>query len=376
MKPIYFLILFLGFFASEEKSLNEKLKINPTQTIDFTKIHAQLQKKYNLTLAESRSFYSLCDSDRADFINVVTWRNCEKVFIFPYEKFCLKNNDKTHLLDKESLKNCLETRFFQFFPKGNFEKMSKVFFSALFREKYFNLMDFLFIRRVYTAYNECFVDEKLNKQRMSCALRITTPSKRSFLPASNQVFNTAIRLYKNKNIQHEAFLGLFSFTRIARIFFYFHEYLLPFQEETLTKQRLLQAIEARTVPLDLNVKWVTLVFKHFEQGNAPKAAVKLDFSNFAALLNSLQVYKGYSEKNKFNEDAFLKFVNTKKWVYFKEIMNSRVVEFDEKLKKKKDQNEVFDDNEEKKFFMRLKGTQEDFEKNIFKMFGKEFCELI
>jgi hypothetical protein len=52
-----------------------------------------------------------------------------------------------------------------------------------------NFADYLFLRKTNLAWKECAIDDKLAKNRVNCALAITSPGKTMYLPDSKYVFD-------------------------------------------------------------------------------------------------------------------------------------------------------------------------------------------
>lgn len=384
--PIHFLYVF-SFYALQ--NLLPKFSTlsnfpNLLQEIDFTEFQTILAP-YNLTKGEVSSFFRLCDHERNDKLTSYDWHRCVKTFITPYKKLCLTSGHKNYLLTKRQLSNCLQKKAFNLIPKitPNKKQPSELLFLALKRNKegMMNLLDYIFLRRLVSAWKECSVDDRLNKKGMTCSLTITTPRKRRFLPISNQVFDIAIQIYKTKIKENEAFLDFFSFARIAYLYYYFNEFELPFQQEKLSKEALIKGIEDQIVPTSINVEWASKIFYALDPGNHGDK-IKLDFGAFAAIFHCLELYSEYSnsknsEKKVFNEESMKEMIKEQEWDYFKNILIEAIPDtkgYKDKIPLKINETNENEEVDEKIYFNRFhekkRKNENDNYKKIFKMFGR------
>ena len=346
-----------------------------TQTIDFSTFKDALQP-YNLTQGETRALFRLCDHNRNDKLSPKEWTTCLTVFISPYESLCLKS-PSSYLLSKNDLKTCLSKTWFKDIPSKTHSTESPIdaIMRALLRdsEGKINLMDYVFLRRLTLAWKECSVDGRLNKKRMQCALGVTTPQKRRFLPVANQVFNIAVELYKTKNRDNEAFLDFFSFAKIAYLYYYFNEFELPFQSENLTRKVLLNAIEDQVMPTSITVEWANRIFYSLDPENNGNK-LKLDFSGFAGIVHCLRLYNEFAEKRKsgtrfFTEKSFKKMIVEREWDYYTSNLLNSVTIINEEYKTN-ELNETAVDMNERSYFVRFKRNGAvDKNKIIYKIFG-------
>lgn len=359
----------------------------PTNTGGLIEFNAFLEnlRPYNLTQGETRALFRLCDRDRDDRLSVEEWDGCLNVFVYPYEANCL-TSAKEYLLATKDITKCLKLPVFSHIPTRvpNNEKVENLILQILNRveEKKINFVDYIFLRRLSFAWGECSVDNRLNKRRMECALSATTPQKRKFLPVANQVFNIAIQLYKTKVKENEAFLDFFSFAKIAYIYYYFNEFELPYQEESISKRALIQGIEDQILPSSVTVEFVNQVFYALDPDNNG-FNLKLDFSGYASVNHLFALYRKFSEtskngKKKFTEKGFQKFIKEPEWENFDLVLMENVYTLDEKefnnMADMKDSNNSSGVNDRDYFtyFTRFAQSQADNKKKyqtIFNIFG-------
>jgi len=360
---------------------NISLISSSSQQIDFNTFKDALQP-YNLTQGETRAFFRLCDHNHNDKLSSKEWDTCMNVFVIPYETQCYKPQ-ANYLLKKADLKACLKKTWFKDIPTKTTtsETPEDALMVALLRnnEGMINFMDYIFLRRLTMAWNECSVDDRLSKRRARCAFAVTTSQKKRFLPVSNQVFNIAIQLYKTKIKENEAFLDFFSFAKIAYLYYYFNEFGLPFQEESLTKKALLLAIEDQVMPTSITVEWVQRIFYELDPDNNGNK-LKLSFGGFAGLIHCFQLYNSFAEKRKsgtqfFTEKAFKKMIVEHEWDYFYSTLMNRVTIIENYTLT--DSNDTQIDMNEKNYFMRFterkkkkknKGKIDKYQ-IIYKIFG-------
>lgn len=245
-------------------------------------------------------------------------------------------------------------------------------------------MDYIFLRRASFAWKECSVDDRLNKRRMECAISATTPQKRKFLPVSNQVFDIAVQIYKNKIKEHEAFLDFFSFIKIAYIYYYFNEFELPFQEEYISKKALIRGIEDQILPTSVSVEFAHKIFFALDPENNGNR-LRLNFAGYASVNHLYRQFRKHAEKGKrlnFTKSSFEKFLKDPEWNHFNNVILEGFNIIDEKefmnLLGGKNTTEKFNNLDDRDYFTRLKQQKADTKKLevLFKIFGKKLINLI
>ena len=369
-------------YAAPPKLSKIAFETNHNGQIDFT-IFKNYLTDYNLTQSEIAAFFRLCDQNKRNFLSFDEWNNCVEIFVIPFERNCLKS--KHYLLLTAELSKCLKLPDFDTIVMGsaNSEESAKMIIKAINRdyEGKINLMDYIFLRRLTMAWKECSVDNRLNKARMECAITITTPKITKFLPVANQIFNIAIQLYKTKIKENEAFLDFFSFSKIAYLYYYFNEFLAPYQQESLTKSVFIKGIEDQILPTSISVEWINQIFYFLDPENNGYN-VRLEFASFAGILHCLRIYKKSLEKHVFNIKSFEKLLKEKEWDYFNSVAMNEIISSDYIYKKYNHVNETneYENINERTYFTRFGEKEENMKEtekhriifNIFGNFNNEF----
>lgn len=88
-----------------------------------------------------------------------------------------------------------------------------------------NLCDYIFLRRVNRAFIACADNDRLNPNRIFCAIQITSPrTKKISENLEKQIYNTAIVLRDGTNRGFRTGITLTEFIMIAHIYNYMNDY--------------------------------------------------------------------------------------------------------------------------------------------------------
>lgn len=107
MKLLIFLFIIIPFLYSipSSKYLNDPPFLSDDK-MDFTTF-ATYFSSYNLTKGEIRAIFRFCDKNNEDRISLSNWEDFRKIFLLPFERDCLCEEEKSPVSTGECEKQCI-----------------------------------------------------------------------------------------------------------------------------------------------------------------------------------------------------------------------------------------------------------------------------
>jgi hypothetical protein len=87
---------------------------------------------------------------------------------------------------------------------------------------------------------------------MGCAMTVAVPGRRLYLPDSTELFDMAVLIFKGTPLNDTPYLDFASFFEIARVYYFFQEFNIPFDDGLLMKKDMMRAINDQMVPHDIS----------------------------------------------------------------------------------------------------------------------------
>jgi len=100
-------------------------------------------------------------------------------------------------------------------------------------EGFTNLADYIFLRRANFAWGKCSIDNKISKKNINCAITAVVPHRRLIFPEAKEIFDEGLKIKYGKYTEDSAFIGFLEFFEVARIFHFFEEFEVPFNDGVL-----------------------------------------------------------------------------------------------------------------------------------------------
>jgi hypothetical protein len=91
-----------------------------------------------------------------------------------------------------------------------------------------NFADYMFLRRVSLAWNDCAAGKQLSKINVPCAMRIAVPGWIADEQDSNFLMNLNTIIKEGKLKYQTPYLDCMSFLEMAHLYYYFVAFEMPF----------------------------------------------------------------------------------------------------------------------------------------------------
>ena len=121
-------------------------------------------------------------------------------------------------------------------------------------EKYLNLADYIFLRRVNLAWTTCTSEQTLSVFKASCAMRICAPGRTIDYSESKVLLNIIYFMktgWLPMSTTHTTF-QVKEFIQIAHIYYYFNSFDMPFLDNVISKADILRVIDEQSLPTSLS----------------------------------------------------------------------------------------------------------------------------
>jgi len=109
--------------------------------------------------------------------------------------------------------------------------------------EHLNFADYMFLRKTHLAWKKCAIDDRLSYKNMDCAIYVVVPGRRLDLPDTNEVFRAAMNFCYggDKAGDIDSFwLNYETFLEIIRVFYFFSDYEIPFNNGLLMKKDIIR----------------------------------------------------------------------------------------------------------------------------------------
>lgn len=77
---------------------------------------------------------------------------------------------------------------------------------------------------------------------MQCAITVAVPGRRLYMPDAVELFDMAVRIFVGTPIQDTPYIDFKAFFEIARVYYFFQEFNIPFDDGLLLKKDMIRAI--------------------------------------------------------------------------------------------------------------------------------------
>ena len=303
-----------------------------------------LFRNHHMTDGEIKIIFNTIDINKNNAVSYDEWQDFHTEFIGPFQKECDKSQD--YFIEKKEFKNCMEKEMLAIKFSGVDEKtmIDDIFvFMDKSKEGKINLADFIFLKRVNIALQDCGANGKITAASIPCSLHIVAPGRLIDRSEASQIFTLAFLLNRGKNVE-KATIDALSFINIAHLFYYFNVMDNPSFKGSLVKYDILRGIDEQVLPIDLSKNTVNEIFNYINPHT--NGLERVSFAAFAFYLYVFRVFNRFTEKYSglyMTEEEFLKVL--------KDPM------FDPLVRGKIDVSKVYDKKE-----------VEEFEKNAGGMF--------
>jgi len=150
-----------------------------------------------------------------------------------------------------------------------------------------NLADYIFLRRANFAFNKCASNNKLSKKNINCAVTVVVPHRRLMFPEAKEIFDEGLKIKYGKLTGESAYIGFLEFFEVVRIFHFFEEFEVPFNDGILLKKDILRAIDDHAMPSTLTPLVVSSMFNSIEKDS-------MTFPIFTTLFRLYRFFHKYS----------------------------------------------------------------------------------
>jgi len=203
-------------------------------------------------------------------------------------------------VDVEALKRMLEDKVFAgitWEKEGN-EELPQYIFDVLDVKKtgFINFADYMFIRKTNLAWKKCSKDDRISRKLMICAISVAVPGRRMYLPDATELFDIATTIYVGSPVQDTSTITFRAFFEISRIYYFFQEFNIPFDDGYLQKKDMLRAINEQNVPQEITPFVVNVFFEAIANPDQPNER-NMNFQSFAALFNIFRKFVRHAETN-------------------------------------------------------------------------------
>ena len=205
------------------------------------------------------------------------------------------DTDQDYLLDPGQLEACFSNKegVFHFADMKEISDISKEMGAVFSRtEDKLNFADYILLRRINLAWQQCAVQDQLTRTQLSCGLSIIVPSRRVDSVFSVKLFEFGLAL----QAEPMTYISLSVFTELALSYLLFTEMTNPMQGEVIKKEHFSKAINNQVFPIQIQKRDLDFIYSSVDQ----KA---LNLPTFAALFWIYKEYKALrKEKTEIIED--------------------------------------------------------------------------
>lgn len=188
----------------------------------------------HITSGEIKHLFVLADMNKDNLISSTEWNDFRINFVVLYEA---SGRAEDYRIDKAGLDLMLEDEIFKGITvrKEGHEELSAYLFNVLDTEKtgFINFADYMFLRKTNLAWKKCAMDDQISRKNMGCAMTVAVPGRRLYLPDSTELFDMGVLLFKGTPVMDTPYLNFQAFFEISRVYYYFQEFNLPFDNGLL-----------------------------------------------------------------------------------------------------------------------------------------------